>query len=56
MYKEMEDLDFGDNCWICKPCNWFIYPDAIKFQVALGIMDVPFKCPECKGLLEREEK
>jgi hypothetical protein len=40
--------------WICKPCTWFIYEDALKFQEKLGIQKHPWTCPECKNELELE--
>ncbi len=43
---------YGYHIWNCKPCNWFIYPGALKFQESLGIQSFPWRCPECNGILE----
>jgi rubredoxin len=40
--------------WICKACDWFIYEQALEFQKKIGIAKEPWRCPECKGQLEKE--
>ena len=48
----MSENKYGENIWKCKNCNWFIYPEALKFQENLGIQSHPWRCPECKRILE----
>jgi len=47
-----DENKYGDNTWECKPCNWFIYPGALKFQESLGTQTHPWRCPECGRLLQ----
>lgn len=51
-----EQNKYGEGIWKCKPCNWFIYPSALKFQETIGTQSYPWRCPECKRLLTEEEK
>jgi len=53
----MSAVDFGveGSYWICEPCDWFITPSALQWQVSLGLQEWPWRCPECKNILIEEE-
>lgn len=51
----MSKKTYGKKPWLCKPCNWFIYPGALEWQEKLGLQEWPWTCPECKGTLVQED-